>query len=676
MSKCKTCGKYASFGYENTGKIACSVHKTDTMVQKKKKLTCIFEGCQNTQIFGYVNGKKLYCSKHKLDKMINLLHKLCKFQQCIHYATYGNLGGKKEYCKDHKQENMKNLNRKKCVINECTEYATYSLDGKKVMYCSKHKTKDMFPTKNLRCCYPKCNTVASFYKNDKKIKYCYAHSDFDMVSKNPKCKYCDTQPCFGKIGGTAKYCSTHKKDNMVDLHSNLCIVEKCGKHASFSPVKGKPLYCSEHSDETMTNTKSKKCYFKDCNIVASFGHNGIRESCKNHIKNGMTSCDKLCKFNGCTVHPSFGLSNNIPIYCLKHKHENMVDVVSKKCEMCNICCVFGMPDTQATRCFNHKEKGMINIKDNKCTESDCNITAAYGINFKEKCISHKTSDMSDLRTSCCSFPECKTRTRYGLPGNLPTHCAKHKLNGQIAFSKSKCITKPCQETAIYGINKALHCEDHKEANEYNLIEKECKSCKIFMILNDKQLCGFCDPTMMKTFQLAKQKEIKSLLDTKKIKYTIYDKIIDSGICGYERPDFLFDCDTHFVVLEVDENQHKRNDCDNVRMFNMSQSLGLKTIFIRYNPDDFKINNKKQIITKIKKHDILLKCLATMMKKKTDDIEFVSAIYLFYDDYDASNSDLEKIEIEIPKTKKITITKIKPVNKKTIKKIINKNIQLV
>ena len=176
-----------------------------------------------------------------------------------------------------------------------------------------------------------------------------------------------------------------------------------------------------------------------------------------------------------------------------------------------------------------------------------------------------------------------------------------------------------------------------------------------MILNNQNLCHFCDPIMVKTFHLAKQKEIKSLLDSKKIKYSFYDRIIDTN-CGKERPDFVFDCKTHFVVLEVDENQHttynknnknnKNNqyDCETVRMINISQSLGLTTVFIRYNSDSYKINGIIQKTSKQKKHTELLKCINTMSNQDVKQLAFLSIIYLFYDDYDETKCELEEIKL--------------------------------
>ncbi len=53
------------------------------------------------------------------------------------------------------------------------------------------------------------------------------------------------------------------------------------------------------------------------------------------------------------------------------------------------------------------------------------------------------------------------------------------------------------------------------------------------------------------------------------------------------PDFLFNCDTHLVILEVDENAHSGYDegCERKREENIRYAANQAIIFIRYNPDN-------------------------------------------------------------------------------------------
>ncbi|KAI9089581.1 hypothetical protein DFS34DRAFT_385310 [Phlyctochytrium arcticum] len=62
-----------------------------------------------------------------------------------------------------------------------------------------------------------------------------------------------------------------------------------------------------------------------------------------------------------------------------------------------------------------------------------------------------------------------------------------------------------------------------------------------------------------------------------------------GVCGLERPDFWIDWHTHMLVVEVDEDQHWSSacECEQTRMVNISQSFGMPTVFLRWNPDDYR-----------------------------------------------------------------------------------------
>ena len=83
-------------------------------------------------------------------------------------------------------------------------------------------------------------------------------------------------------------------------------------------------------------------------------------------------------YNNCKTRPSFNYIYNIsPIYCAKHRLDDM-----------------------------------INISDNKCINLNCNIIATY--NYEEKtyaiyCSSHKKEGMIDIRSRCCITPLCYTR---------------------------------------------------------------------------------------------------------------------------------------------------------------------------------------------------------------------------------------------------------------------------
>jgi hypothetical protein len=252
--------------------------------------------------------------------------------------------------------------------------------------------------------------------------------------------------------------------------------------------------------------------------------------------------------------------------------------------------------------------------------------------------------MIDIKNIKC---HCSKRAWFGTPGQSATSCAEHRTVGMIKYPKSRCVHPSCNNISIYGYTLPLHCETHQKKDEYNLVERICENCKFLDILDRENHCSSCGDFKFRRVHLEKQKEVKSFLDTEKIKYESYDRVIDTS-CGLERPDFLIDCDTHKVVLEVDENQHNsyNPECEKARMINISQTIGMPVIFIRYNPDKFKrvIKYDKKITKKYKK-ELLLKWIKhSFTLAPTTGNEFLRVVYLFFDNFNPETIPVTNIEI--------------------------------
>lgn len=538
--------------------------------------------------------------------------------KCTKFASLRYEGGPKIACADHKKPGMKSKKTK----NTCKECTTPPLFGyrnvNKKTHCGTHQLTGMYNLTQKKC--KDCDDYA-YYGYPGGIKeYCKPHKKDDMSNiQHKKCKHkgCIRYPYYNEGGTEPEYCSIHKTKTMIPYFKYRCIHEGCPTIRSFGTDKAE--YCKEHSDDNMSYLKGSKCL--KCDKQPSYGYPGEKAvCCSTHKETGMTDLhSKLCEYKGCELNASYGREKRKPLRCEKHKLKGMTDVKHSKCEKCGKIATFNFIGNPPRFCKEDSEIGMIDVTAIRCDK-------------------------------CTNTPP--TIATFGIPGNAATKCAQHKTTGMIPNPTKKCTIINCTEIALYGLNTQIHCEEHKKTGEYNLVEKECKSCKIPMVLNKDNLCGFCDPTMIKNTKLIKQKEIKSLLDAKKYKYIIYDKIIDSK-CGLERPDFVFDCGTHYIVLEVDEKQHTKYnknqtgttyDCETTRMFNIFQSLGMKTIFIRYNPDEYKVKGVKQNPSKIKRHPALLKCLNTMTNQDPTTLDYLSVTYMFYDDFNDKKIELQKIDL--------------------------------
>ena len=390
--------------------------------------------------------------------------------------------------------------------------------------------------------------------------------------------------------------------------SFYCI--NCQKRASFNVVGSKVgLYCSGHKTPEMVDVKSKKCKHSGCQCQPNFNITGSKVGlfCASHKTPEMVDVrNRKCQHPGCQSQPAFNvIGSKVGLYCAIHKTPEMVDVKSKKC--------------QHPGC--DKVSPVFNI-----------IGSKVGL----YCPIHKTPEMVNVVSKLCQHPGCDIRTRYGIPGKSPTHCAKHREVDMIRRPNSKCIS--CKELAVYGINlKPRHCEIHKVDEDINLTERECVSCGLLYVLDKDNRCENCNPEAFARVALAKQNALMAYLDVHGHPgTTVDDRIIDGGVCGKERPDRVIDLGDKILVVECDENQHKERacSCEQARMVNIAQSFGgVPIYFIRWNPDNYKTEKKKQVPLN-QRYTLLSELLIAIKScKHVVPTGLVSVIYMFFDGWE-------------------------------------------
>lgn len=576
------------------------------------------------------------CKKEFLDirKHINRHYgnkqdlKICLVKSCNKTARFNYIDTNPAlYCFTHKLSNMIDIYKRKCKIKGCITAPTYNFQNKtKGLYCSKHRLPNMIDVLNKKCKSIGCNTVPIFnYKGEQKGLYCSKHKLTDMIDVvNNKCKSkgCNTAPNFNYEGkNKGLYCTKHKLTGMINICNDCCVYNNCLTRATYN-YKGnhKPLYCGKHKKTNMINVKSKTCLVYSCYKQPTYNYKGIKEAiyCLSHKKQSMVNVkSKSCISEGCTHQPSYNFKNCKPKYCSKHKKSNMIDVCCKRCIIND--CLF--------RAYH-------NYKGNK---------------IPKYCTKHKSIGMVNVVSNCCEVTDCLIRAYYGYPSFGKRFCFTHRKEGTIKNPNKKCLVKNCEDYAIYGVSEQKRCELHKNQNDHNLLERNCVSCGLPELL-DNNLCRNCNPTHFKAVRFAKQNTVKLFFDANNIKYTSYDKLLDNGICGKERPDFVIDAITHYIIIEVDENQHNSStykSCDIPRMINVSQSLGMKTFFIRYNPDNYKYNNNTIKPNDKKRLNVLKEWINFILNfnvTKLQKYSYLSVVHLFYNDYENTDCKLEPIDI--------------------------------
>ena len=289
---------------------------------------------------------------------------------------------------------------------------------------------------------------------------------------------------------------------------------------------------------------------------------------------------------------------------------------------------------------------MFSLKHKTCVEPNCPARPSYNFEGETKglyCLEHKKKIMIDVKTKTCVEPNCPTRPYYGLPGNQAIYCVKHKTSGCMSYPKKICESEKCKEIALYNNNAKIpkRCELHKQDDDINLVERTCGNCELPEILNADNLCTYCDPKKFLGFRLGKQREVKAYLEVNNVKIDSYDRAIFQTDCNLKtRPDFTFDCHTHNIVLEVDENAHgnKNELCECTRMVNIAQAFMCPTIFIRYNPDHYYVKGKKMDPIKNVRLKLLLQWLRHLMALNHADLVkygYCSMIQLYYNEFKPS-----------------------------------------
>jgi hypothetical protein len=103
-----------------------------------------------------------------------------------------------------------------------------------------------------------------------------------------------------------------------------------------------------------------------------------------------------------------------------------------------------------------------------------------------------------------------------------------------------------------------------------------------------------------------------------------------GQCAYL--DYVVYKPTHVLLIEFDENQHEDYDitCEMRRMMDVTTSLktknpNLKIAWVRFNPDSFKLNQKKQTVKQDDRRKAFINFITTYVPEKDVEIN-----YFYYD----------------------------------------------
>jgi EsV-1-7 cysteine-rich motif len=438
---------------------------------------------------------------------------------------------------------------------ECgKDNATYALPGEKIFFCGKHKTKDML------------NIYA---------KKCAGNDDGEPCSK---------RPTYGNVHRKPVYCKKHKEPDMVDVMNVRCVEEGCTKQPNFNLPGKKAMYCKGHASADMVDVKNQQC-----------------------------------SQEGCILQPAYGFKGKKQVYCVSHKEDGMIDLKNIWCGKCDTIASYGLPGGKPVFCVNHMTTDMINVRYTPCLHEGCMKQPSYGHPVGGKithCSEHASPEMVDMLHQKCAHPQgCLKNPSFNIDGKTPRFCAGHAQPDMVNVLEKRCEVDGCMKRARFNYEGMLtaFCREHAMSSMIDLVTRRCKMCPT-TVSNDKYK-GYCLRCFIHTFpniKISRRYKIKErrIHDFLEEQYggTSFTnvKTIDGG-CSRRRPDWFFECFSHTIIVECDENQHEAYDttCEVQRINELYTDLAYRPIvFIRFNPDEYTDSRGSKIESSFKYHSKL------------------------------------------------------------------------
>lgn len=234
----------------------------------------------------------------------------------------------------------------------------------------------------------------------------------------------------------------------------------------------------------------------------------------------------------------------------------------------------------------------------------------------------------------CAEPGCSTTAFCGLVGQAATLCGPHAdgVRGSVAYPRRLCAVLRCRSLGTHALvcdasrvgglrsveaSSRRWCDAHAAmapGPTVDFVSRPCGACGLPDVLLQNGLCATCQPDPQTgkppTRRLLLQRQVESVIRARldppllallESVDTVPDQLRG---CTRRRPDLLFQCGTHAVVLEVDEEQHRcapsgggsyTPECEQARMAEVTELLwqatgcadGFGVHWLRYNPSAYR-----------------------------------------------------------------------------------------
>ena len=283
-------------------------------------------------------------------------------------------------------------------------------------------------------------------------------------------------------------------------------------------------------------------------------------------------------------------------------------------------------------CSAHKLEGMVDVRSRRCSVEGCDkLNPTFNLPTETKglvCFEHKQDGMINVRKKTCDSIGCKDVALYGRTGKRAQFCPAHTAPGLVnVVLESKCCVLDCDSEFLVLVDDVKYCLKHSP-DERHLIAV-------------KRLCRYCDIKEKSTFvctecrKISCRKEWAVVRHLRKVIDTCFEynssRMLDG--CSKKRPDVFFDLQSHCVIVEIDEHQHRgyEDSCECARLSEIVGAIGGRSVVvIRFNPDPTRKAGRVLLLELSDKIDLLVTTVKRELMSSYDRF-IVKLVQLYFDD---------------------------------------------
>ena len=279
---------------------------------------------------------------------------------------------------------------------------------------------------------------------------------------------------------------------------------------------------------------------------------------------------------------------------------------------------------------------MVNVVEKQCAHEGCSTKPSFNAPDQTKglyCAKHKKTGMNSIHFKKCQAHPCRELATYGKDEfHRAQFCVVHKTATSVCIADAlKCEHEGCSEQYEFVVETETGehkvCLAHAPQGYEDTIKRKCKYCDIREDV--PFVCLSCRQRMHKK-EYAVVRHLRRTIDVP-LEATHYDES-PALECTRKRPDIRFEMQTHDVIVEVDENQHRgyEESCECARISEIVGAIGGKSVvFVRYNPDVVRYGGPVHAVTAAERIDLLVDTVKYELQNAPSTFS-VRLVQLWYD----------------------------------------------